>query len=233
VATRHVASRRERCEDAVVILPEDFYRRDALEVARDVLGKLLVRDDVVLRVTEVEAYRHLPPPGDTANHCRFGRTARNAPMWGPPGRAYVYVIYGMHPMLNLVTGEDGQGEAVLVRAAEPVAGLDTIVIRRRWDKPIGPALLTGPGKVARALALDPGMSHHRLFEAGGLEVHDAPAVDAVLVGPRIGIDYADEAHRVAPWRLADPASTWVAKRGQMTLVARGPRRIDRKRRPAR
>ncbi|MCC6623030.1 MAG: DNA-3-methyladenine glycosylase [Deltaproteobacteria bacterium] len=212
------------------MLPEDFYRRDALEVARDVLGKLLVRDEVVLRVTEVEAYRHLPPPGDTANHCRFGRTARNAPMWGPPGRAYVYLIYGMHPMLNLVTGEEGQGEAVLVRAAEPVAGLETIVARRAWTRPMGPALLTGPGKVARALALDTSMSHHPLFEPGGLEVRDAPRVVDALAGPRIGIDYADEAHRLAPWRLADAGSAWVAQRGRLLA---DPSRIDRGRRPAR
>lgn len=213
-----------------MILPEDFYRRDALEVARDVLGKLLVRDEVVLRVTEVEAYRHLPPPGDTANHCRFGRTARNAPMWGPPGRAYVYLIYGMHPMLNLVTGEEGQGEAVLVRAAEPVAGLETIVARRAWTRPMGPALLTGPGKVARALALDTSMSHHPLFEPGGLEVRDAPRVVDALAGPRIGIDYADEAHRLAPWRLADAGSAWVAQRGRLLADMS---RIDRGRRPAR
>lgn len=79
-----------------VILGEDFYRRDALDVAADLIGKLLVHDTVRLRITEVEAYRHLPPPGDTANHCRAGRTARNAPMWGPPGRAYVYLCYGIH-----------------------------------------------------------------------------------------------------------------------------------------
>lgn len=194
------------------LLAEDFYGRDALEVARDLLGKLLVKDGVVLRVTEVEAYRHLPPPGDTANHARSGRTARNAPMWGPPGRAYVYVIYGMHPMLNLVTGPEGQAEAVLVRAAEPLAGLTTILERRRWTRAVGPDLLVGPGKVARALGLDLSFNRHCLFEPGGLEVHDAPPVADVLAGARIGIDYADPAHALAPWRLADAGSAWVAKR---------------------
>lgn len=198
------------------LLPEAFYRRDALLVARDVLGMLLVRDEVVLRVTEVEAYRHLPPPGDSANHCRAGVTARNAAMWGPPGRAYVYVIYGMHPMLNLVTGEEGQGEAVLVRAAEPVAGLETIVARRRWGaRAIGPALLTGPGKVGHALALDTAMSRHRLFEPGELEVREGRPVSGVVAGPRIGIDYATEVDRAAPWRLADGASAWVARRSRL------------------
>jgi DNA-3-methyladenine glycosylase len=99
-------------------LPQSFYARECLEVACDLIGKQLVHGPVRLRITEVEAYRH---GGDTANHCRFGRTARNAPMWGPPGHAYVYLCYGIHQMLNLVTDEDGRGAAVLVRAAELVA----------------------------------------------------------------------------------------------------------------
>ncbi|MFO0745912.1 MAG: DNA-3-methyladenine glycosylase [Myxococcota bacterium] len=207
------------------LLPETFYARDALDVAADLLGKLLVRDDVTLRITEVEAYRHLPAPGDTANHGRFGRTARNAPMWGPAGRVYVYIIYGMHPMLNLVTGVEGQAEAVLVRAAEPVAGLPTILERRAWTRAVGPELLVGPGKVARALGLDLGFNHAALFEPGGLEAHDAAPVESVLAGARIGIDYADPEHRDAPWRLADAGSAWVAKRKLMAaLVPAAPAR---------
>src|SRR5690606_14899712 len=112
---------------AMALLPQAFYRRDALTVAHDLIGTLLVRDEVVLRVTEVEAYR----VGDTASHCRAGKTARNAPMWGPPGRAYIYLCYGLHQMLNLVTDEDGVGAAVLVRAAELVSGEATVLERRR------------------------------------------------------------------------------------------------------
>lgn len=210
----------------MALLPETFYQRDALAVARDLLGKHLVRDDVALRVTEVEAYRHLPPPGDTANHGRSGRTARNAPMWGPAGRAYVYIIYGMHPMLNLVTGPEGQAEAVLVRAAEPVGGLATILARRRWTRPPGPELLTGPGKVARALDLDLGFNDHPLFLPGGLEVHDAEPVSDALAGPRIGIDYALPEHVAAPWRLAVAGSRWVMKPKLLAPLpaARAPRR---------
>src|SRR5688500_13424039 len=109
------------------LLPQAFYARDALVVAPELLGKLLVHGGVVLRITEVEAYRH---PGDTANHCRAGRTSRNEPMWGAAGHAYVYLCYGLHSMLNLVTDREHEGAAVLIRAAEPVAGLSVIAARR-------------------------------------------------------------------------------------------------------
>jgi DNA-3-methyladenine glycosylase len=203
---------------AARILPERWYRRDALEVAQDLIGKRVVSGEVALRITEVEAYRY---PGDSANHCRFGRTARNAPMWGPPGRAYLYLCYGMHWMLNLVTGPEGEGAAVLVRAAEPLekggAGLDLIVARRRWTRRVGPALLTGPGKVAAALGLGAIHNEQPLFRSGGpLIVCDGPRPAALVAGPRVGIDYADPADRAAPWRIADAASDWVSVR--KTLV---------------
>ena len=91
----------------------------------------------------------------------------------PPGRAYVYQCYGLHQLLNIVTGGEGDARAVLVRACEPVEGLAT-VHRRRGDKR-GPELLTGPGKVGSALALDPTWCHHPLYVTGGLELHDGPA----------------------------------------------------------
>src|SRR5512139_2406652 len=130
------------------LLPQSFYDRDALELARALLGQELHRADVVLRITEVEAYRH---PDDSANHCRMGRTPRNAPMWGPPGHAYVYLCYGMHSMLNLVAGAEGEGAAVLVRACEPLRGLSRIAERRGGRS--GKTLLDGPGKVGAALGL--------------------------------------------------------------------------------
>ena len=188
------------------LLPEDFFARDTLRVARELLGAHLVRDEVVLRITEVEAYL----PGDTANHCRAGRTPRNAAMWGPPGRAYVYLCYGIHHLLNLVTGEDGVGTAVLIRAAEPVAGLD--VVRARRGGRSGPVLLTGPGKVGQALALDTGWSHHPLTAPGGLEVRAGTPPSSVLVGPRVGVDYAAPEDRDAPWRLAVAGTPWVSHR---------------------
>ncbi|HEY8379060.1 MAG TPA: DNA-3-methyladenine glycosylase [Nannocystis sp.] len=187
------------------LLPQAFFARDALVVARELLGKLLRRDAVTLRITEVEAYRY---PGDTANHCRMGRTERNAPMWGPGGRCYVYLCYGVHHMLNLTTGAEGEGAAVLIRAAEPVTGLSEIQ-RRRGGKS-GPVLLTGPGKIGAALGLDTSWNHHPVHEPGGLEVLDAPPVTQVLAGPRVGIDYASPADRAAPWRLAVAGTRWVS-----------------------
>jgi DNA-3-methyladenine glycosylase len=189
------------------IVPQRFYRRDALEVARDLLGKHLCHGGVVLRITEVEAYRS---EHDTACHARVGRTARNAPMWGPPGRAYVYLCYGLHQMLNLVTDRTGRPAAVLIRACEPVAGLE--LIRTRRPGLDGPALLDGPGKVARALALDGTFNGHPLYRPGGLLLRDAPPPSGVLAGPRVGVAYAEPRDREAPWRLAVGDSEWVSQR---------------------
>ena len=186
------------------LLPRSFYARDAVVVARGLLGATLHRGGVVLRIAEVEAYCGA---ADSACHARHGRTERNAPLWGPPGRAYVYLCYGLHHMLNLVTGEDGDATAVLVRACEPVAGLATV--RRRRGGLEGPALLTGPGKVGAALGLDLDWNGHPLFRAGGLEVRAGEAPAAIVAGPRIGIDYARSADRRAPWRLAVADSPWV------------------------
>ncbi len=188
------------------LIPTSFYARDTRIVARELLGKGLRHGGVLLRITETEAYC----PDDTANHCRAGRTVRNAAMWGPPGRAYVYLCYGLHQMLNLVTEADGVGAAVLIRACEPLEGLEVIGERRGGRS--GPALLTGPGKVGQALALDRSWCHHPLDEPGGLEVLDAPAPEGVLVGPRIGIGYASAEHGAAPWRFAVAGSPWVSHR---------------------
>jgi DNA-3-methyladenine glycosylase len=188
-------------------LPRSFFAREALVVAEALLGKRLVHGEVILRITEVEAYRY---PDDSANHCRMGRTARNAPMWGPAGHAYVYLCYGMHRMLNVVTNAEGEGAAVLIRSCEPVAGLS--VIRTRRGGKTGPVTLTGPGKVGAALALDTGFSGHALFESRGLYVADGQAPERVLRGPRVGIDYAEPEHRSAPWRLAIADSEWVSQR---------------------
>ena len=193
------------------LLAQRFYRRDALEVARDLLGQQICCGEVVLRITEVEAYRH---PNDSANHCRAGRTERNAPMWGPPGHAYVYLCYGLHHMLNFVTDGVGEGAAVLIRACEPVAGLSRI--RQRRGGKDGPVLLTGPGKIGQALGLDRDCSGQALFRPGGIEVRAAEPVTAIAAGPRIGIGYADAADQAAAFRLADADSDWVSHRRSLT-----------------
>jgi DNA-3-methyladenine glycosylase len=192
------------------LLPQSFFARECLEVAVDLIGKLLRHGPVTLRITETEAYRF---PADTANHCRFGKTARNAPMWGPPGHAYVYLCYGMHQMLNISAEAEGRGAAVLVRSCEPVAGLEHVQARRGGRD--GPVLLTGPGKVGSALALDTSFCHAPLYRPGALEVLDAEPVRALLVGPRVGIDYADPIHVLAPWRIAAAGTRWVSQRATL------------------
>ncbi len=189
------------------LLPQNFFRRDALDVARDLLGQELRHGEVRLRITEVEAYRF---PNDTANHCRFGRTKRNEPMWGPPGRAYVYLCYGMHQMLNLVTNRADEGAAVLIRACSPIAGHAVIAARRGGRST--PVALTGPGKVGAALGLDVSFSHHACYRRGGLEVREGEPPTRIVSGPRVGIGYASEADQRAPWRLAEADTPWVSQR---------------------
>lgn len=182
-------------------VPAAFYDRPADVVAREMLGALLVSDigDVrcVAEIVETEAY---VGPEDDASHAaaRFGRTARNDPMFGPAGTAYVYRIYGVHWCLNTVTGAEGFGAAVLIRAAVPLAGIEWMRERRpgRPDRD----LLRGPGNLARALAVDG--THNRLpmdrpplWIAHGRAVQDAE----IAVGPRIGIT------RAADW----PLRFWV------------------------
>jgi DNA-3-methyladenine glycosylase len=186
------------------LLRQAFFAREVDEVARDLIGRFLVRDrgtedQVVLRIVEVEAYGG---PEDSASHCRSGRTARNSPMWGPPGHAYVYLCYGLHHMLNIVTGESGRGQAVLVRACEVVSGSATVSSRRGGR--VGPKVLAGPGKVAAALSLDRRFSGAPLYVPGALEVHEGvPVSDAeIATGPRVGIEYASARDRAAERRYA-------------------------------
>ncbi|GMH08214.1 hypothetical protein Nepgr_010054 [Nepenthes gracilis] len=187
------------------ILNRDFYQIDALDLAPILLGKFLRRDDVILQITEVEAYR----PNDSACHGRFGFTTRTAPLFGPGGHAYVYLCYGLHMMLNVVADKQGVGAAVLIRSCAPISGLKIIQQRRAQitEKPI---LLTGPGKVGQALGLSKEWSNHPLYEPGGLELLDGPKPQKKLVGPRVGIEYALPEHADALWRFAVAGSHWIS-----------------------
>ncbi|KAK4413058.1 DNA-3-methyladenine glycosylase [Sesamum alatum] len=187
------------------ILSSDFYQIEALDLAPRLLGKYLKKDDVVLQITEVEAYR----PNDSACHGRFGITARTAPVFGPGGHAYVYLCYGLHMMLNVVADKEGVGAAVLIRSCAPVSGLETIQ-QRRGLKSEKPVLLTGPGKVGQALGLSTEWSNHPLFTPGGLEVLDGPEPEKIVVGPRVGIEYASPEHVNALWRFAIAGSPWIS-----------------------
>ncbi len=181
-----------------------FLERPTALVARELIGAHLRHAGVLLEITETEAY----PPGDSASHARSGRTARNAPMWGSPGRAYVYLCYGVHNMLNVVTEIEGTPAAVLIRACAPLEGLGSIQARRGRQR--GAALLAGPGRVASALGIDRGLDGHDLCVPGGLELRRGRPPSGLLHGPRVGIDYAQPEHVAAPLRFAKAGSEWVS-----------------------
>ena len=177
-------------------LPRAFYARDTVVVAKALLGQLLVSvvggRRCLARIVETEAY---VGPDDPACHAAgWRRTARTEVLYGPPGFAYVYFTYGMHWCVNVVTGPEGYPAAVLLRAAEPLAGLATMR-RRRGDVP-DPALAAGPARLTQALGIDRRLNGHSLgsrplWIAAGRPV---PA-RRVVAGPRIGIRVA------ADWKL--------------------------------
>lgn len=179
------------------------------------MGQHLVQGHVILRITEVEAYGG---PEDSASHCRFGRTARNQPMWEAGGVAYLYVCYGLHQMLNVVTGPAHEGAAVLIRACEVVQGLAEVQARRR-GAPLA-RLLDGPGKVGQALALEASLNGHPLFRKGGLELRWGLAPSTLLTGARVGIEFARPEDRHALRRFAAADSPSVSHR--KGLVASNP-----------
>lgn len=189
--------------------PRDFFARPAPQVAPELLGCLLVRCWGGQRlsgvITEVEAYQGVD---DQACHARAGKTARNAVMFGGPGKAYVYFTYGMHWMLNLVCEAEGLPAAVLIRAIRPVEGLEVMRMLRPTlaDKP---GWLNGPAKLTQALAI--GREQNGVdvcSEDEGLWVEKGISVPAeeVETTPRIGIGYAPEPWLSLPWR-------WVWKAG--------------------
>lgn len=193
-------------------LCREFYARDTLVVARDLLGKRLVRVDedtrLAGRITEVEAYIG---EDDHASHASPGPTARNAPMYGPPGYTYVYLIYGVHHCLNVVTEREGFPAAILIRAIEPLEGLPIMQRRRGLQSP-SPALTGGPGRVCQALGID------RRFNACDLCAPDAPLwiEDAAPIpetqvarSPRIGVR-GDPQALAARWRFYIRDSGWIS-----------------------
>jgi DNA-3-methyladenine glycosylase len=183
-------------------LPQSFYRRPAETVARDLLGRYLVREldgeRLVLRLVETEAYLGAP---DRASHAWDGRrTPRNESLYLAGGHAYVYMIYGLHFCLNAVTGEAGVGSAVLLRAGEPVAGEERMRENRGWARvPKAGDLAGGPGKLCQALAVGRELDGVRL-DRPPLSITWGEAVDEaeIVASPRIGVDYAGEA---ALWPL--------------------------------
>ena len=181
------------------MLRADFFDRPSLELARELIGCTLLVDGVGGLIVETEAYS----PDDPASHSFSGPTARNAAMFGPAGRAYVYRSYGIHWCMNVV---GHSGSAVLLRALEPAAGLDRMRERRGLEDP--GALCSGPGKLCQALAIT--------RDHDGLPLDAAPfqvlprkgAPPKLAVGPRIGITKAV----AQPWRFGLAGAPFVRRR---------------------
>lgn len=194
-------------------LPRDFYARPTLEVAKDLLGKRLVRisGDTRLSGTIVETEAYMGP-ADVASHSRYGPESRAAPMFGEPGHAYVYLTYGMHHCMNVVTEGVGSGTAVLIRALEPGEGMDVLrqnrQARQKTQKPLLDAQLTsGPGKLAQALGLDISLNNTDLLGDTLWIEKGAPLPAArVATSPRVGIREGRE-HL---WRFYDSGSIHVS-----------------------
>jgi DNA-3-methyladenine glycosylase len=199
-----------------VILPREFYARSTLDVARDLLGKTLVHHaadgSAAGRIVEVEAYIG---EDDPACHAAPGPTDRNAPLYGPPGIAYVYLNYGLHYLVNAVTEPKGSPAAVLIRALEPVDGLELMRTRRgraRWRRgkpaPADHELCRGPGNLAMALGIT--LAQNRLpLTRPPLVIEDrGDRVQRVLWGPRIGIRVGTDRQ----WRAIVAGSRAVSSR---------------------
>jgi DNA-3-methyladenine glycosylase len=185
------------------ILPVSFYDRDALDVARALLGKHLVRVENGARIsgviTETEAYRGVE---DLGCHAHSGKTKRNEVMFGPPGVAYVYFTYGMHWCLNFVTGSDGFPAAVLIRAVEPVEGLDLIAARRAGRK--REIWCDGPAKLTKAFGITGAQNGADVCSGeSGLFVEEGESAreETILATPRVGLNNVPEPWRSIKWRF--------------------------------
>ena len=182
------------------MLSRDFFARTVHEVAPDLIGVTLLVDGVGGRIVEVEAYDQEDP----ASHGYRGRTPRNETMFGPPGHAYVYRSYGIHWCLNLVCGEQGVAEAVLIRALEPTARLAEQ--RRRRGVEDVRALCSGPGKLCQALGIT--RDHDALpLDQPPFQLEPREDVPEIVTGPRIGITRATE----LSWRYALAGSPFMSR----------------------
>jgi DNA-3-methyladenine glycosylase len=180
-------------------LPRKFYNRPTLAVARELLGARLVHisdgKKLVGLITETEAYIG---EDDLACHAKAGRTIRTDPMYGPPGHAYIYFTYGNHWMLNVVTEQEGFPAAVLIRAIQPIEGVDVMLERRLGRDTFG------PGKLTQALGITKSENYVDLTEAGSrlrIEAGVKVADKNVTIGPRVGLNKTAEPWLSMPWRF--------------------------------
>ncbi len=184
-------------------------RKDVVQLARELLGKHLHFQDMVVRIVETEAYR---APDDRACHAyQNNRTPRTETMYLPGGHAYIYLCYGIHHLFNIVTGPKDEAHAVLIRAVEPVKGLEIMRQRRKHPKK-DQTLTNGPGKWTQAMGITRTLDATSLLE-GPLALTEGLNVDPdqIVERTRIGVDYAGEcADR--PWRFYMEGSKYVSKK---------------------
>jgi DNA-3-methyladenine glycosylase len=203
-------------------LPRAFYERDAVLVARELLGCILTRraGHAILRgrIVETEAYCG---EADLACHARAGRTPRTEVMYGPAGLAYVYFTYGMHHCLNAVTGPVGTPSAVLIRAVEPLEGIERMTRARGTDA--AHRLASGPARLCEAFGID--LRQNRA-DLGGpdlwIEPGDGVPDGAVSTSPRIGCERVPAPWNAVPWRFFVGASPHVSPGGSRTALPRRP-----------
>lgn len=192
-------------------LARDFYTQPVLKVARDCIGKILVHrteeGEAAGRVVEAEAYRG---PADLAAHSSRGLTKRTAAMFGPPGYAYVFLLYGTSWAMNLVVAAEGEPHAVLIRALEPLRGLELMARRRRRSESAR-ELTNGPGKLTQAMGIT-GDDYGRDLCGDRLFLDEA-GTRRGLIGrsPRINVDYAG-AWAAKPWRFYERGNRYVSVR---------------------
>lgn len=210
-------------------LPRSFYDRPTLDVARDLLGKVLVHNRRGVRtsgvIVEVEAYIG---ESDPACHAAPGPTRRNAPMYGEPGHAYVYLNYGVHWMVNIVTESHGSPAAVLIRALDPLEGID-VMRRRRGTVANDQDLCRGPGNLTKSMGITLAENGADLLGARlYLEDRRVP-IESIVWGPRVGINVGTE-HPWRAWAEAHPAVSRAPGRPDARRSARYPVRAGAKRR---
>jgi DNA-3-methyladenine glycosylase len=186
-----------------VRLGRDFYERSVHDVARDLIGCVVRHAETSGRIVETESY-HMDEP---ACHAYAGVTERTRTLFGPPGNAYVYFSYGVHSLLNAVAEEEGVGAAVLIRALEPVDGIEEMRDRRRSSR--DEELCNGPGKLTQALGIGLALNGSSLTE-GPIEVltrEPGAREPRIVLGERIGITKAAD----LPWRFCDADSPHVSR----------------------
>lgn len=196
------------------VLPYSFYRRDdVVTISRELLGKVLCTQfDGAVRtagiITETEAYRGRD---DKACHAYGKRTGRTEVMYHNGGKAYVYLCYGIHHLFNIVTNTEGLADAILVRAIEPVDGID-VMLERRGQEKVSPKLTAGPGRLSQSLGITKDYYGMDLTGNHSIWIEDRGYIiteEEIAASPRIGVDYAGEDAK-RPWRFYFKDSKWVS-----------------------